>query len=204
LSSFELVIHTPTLLTRGAPWSAPGAEPPENEFAFAQNPFTERARGRLGHVVPLNVLNIPAAVADEVVMPHTFRIESRGAALDGHFTHQTRLDQVPQILISRGPGRAGIHSIHGLQDFRSRGMPVMFRQKCHHSVALWSTPQPAAPQGTFNRLGVHEVLSKIISNVIFCFKTFAFGCGDSLLIGPALCHAQFSVYAQGRWLFLSE
>jgi hypothetical protein len=38
-----------------------------------------------------------------VVMPHALRIESRGAALDGHFTHQTRLHQVPQIVISRGP-----------------------------------------------------------------------------------------------------
>jgi hypothetical protein len=38
--------------------------------------------------VPLYVLNLAAAVADEVVMPHAFRIESRGTALDGHFTHQ--------------------------------------------------------------------------------------------------------------------
>src|SRR6266699_2603980 len=90
-------------LTGSVPRRALGAEPPENEFAFAKNPLTEGARGRLGHVVPLHVLNIAAAVADEVVMPHAFRIESRGAALDGHFTHQTRLHQVPQIIISRGP-----------------------------------------------------------------------------------------------------
>jgi ABC-type hemin transport system ATPase subunit len=69
------------------PRSALRAEPPENEFAFANNPLTEGARGRPGHVVPLNVLNIAAAVADEVVMLHAFRIESRGPALDGHFTH---------------------------------------------------------------------------------------------------------------------
>jgi hypothetical protein len=82
-------------LTGSAPQSALGAEPPENEFAFAKNTLTEGARSGPGHVVPLDVLNVAAAVADEVVMPHAFRIESRGATLDGHFTQQTRLDQIP-------------------------------------------------------------------------------------------------------------
>ena len=79
------------------------AESPENEFAFAKHPLAERARGRPGHVVPLDVLDLAAAVADEVVMPHAIQIESRGAALDCNFTHQTRLHQVPQIVLSRGP-----------------------------------------------------------------------------------------------------
>src|SRR5208337_1073785 len=93
----------PRRLTGSVSRGALRAESSENEFAFAKNPLAERARGRPGHVVPLDVLNIAAAVADEVVMPHAFRLESRGAALDGHFTHQTRLHQVPQIVISRGP-----------------------------------------------------------------------------------------------------
>ena len=84
------------------PRRALGAEPPENEFASAKNPLTEGARGRPGNIVPLHILHIAAAVADKVVMPHAFRIESRGAALDGHFPDQTRLHQVPQIVISRG------------------------------------------------------------------------------------------------------
>src|SRR6202163_2236938 len=86
-------------LTGSVPRSALRAEPSENEFAFAKNPLTEGARSRPGHVVPFNVLNIAAAVADKMVMPDAFRIKSRGAALDGHFTHQTRLHQVPQIVI---------------------------------------------------------------------------------------------------------
>ena len=143
-------------LTRSAPRSALRAESPENEFTFANNPLTEGTRGRPGHVVPLHILNIAAAVADEMVMPHPFRIESRRAALDGHFTHQTRLHQISQIVIGRGPGRARIQAIHGFKDFRSRGMPGVFHQKCHHGVALRSAPQPAALQGPFNRLGVHD------------------------------------------------
>src|SRR5258708_39004203 len=85
-------IHTSPELTGSAPRSALGAESPENEFAFAKNPLTEGARASPGHVIPFNILNIAAAVADEVVMLRAFRIESRGATLDGHFTHQTRLD----------------------------------------------------------------------------------------------------------------
>ena len=142
-------------LTGSAPRSALGAQPAENEFAFAKNPLTKGARGRLGYVAPFNVLDIAAAVADEVVMPYAFRIESRGAALHGHFTHQTRLHQVPQIVISRGPGRARINPIHGFEDFGSRGMPVVFHQECHHGVALRGTPQTAVFQGLFNRLGIH-------------------------------------------------
>src|SRR6266436_4913146 len=73
-------------LTGSVPRSALRAEPPENEFAFAKNPLTEGARGRPGHFVPRHVLNLAAAVADEVVMRHARRIESRGTALGGHFT----------------------------------------------------------------------------------------------------------------------
>jgi ABC-type hemin transport system ATPase subunit len=73
------------------PWSALRAKPAEDEFAFAKNPLTEGAGSRLGHVVPLHVLNIATTIADEVVMPDTFRIESRGASFDGHLTHQASL-----------------------------------------------------------------------------------------------------------------
>jgi hypothetical protein len=83
-------------------WSALRAKPPKNEFAFANNPFAEGTRGRTGHVVPLNILNLSAAVADEVMMQQAFGIESRGAALDRHFTHQASLHQVTQIVISGG------------------------------------------------------------------------------------------------------
>src|SRR3974390_882417 len=66
-------------LTRIAPQSALHAKPPENQFKFAKNPLAEDARCRPGHVVPRHVLNIATAVADEVMMPHAFRIELRGA-----------------------------------------------------------------------------------------------------------------------------
>src|ERR1700685_1111182 len=91
------------LLTGSVPRSTLHAEPPENKFAFAKNPLAERARGRLRHVVPLDILNIAAAVADEMVMLQAFCIETCGASLACPFTHQTRLHQVPQIVVRRGP-----------------------------------------------------------------------------------------------------
>jgi hypothetical protein len=70
------------------------------------------------------------------MMPQACRVESRGTAFHGHFTHQTRLHQIPQIVIRRGPGTTRVHAIHGLENFGSRGMPVVFDQECHHGVAL--------------------------------------------------------------------
>jgi hypothetical protein len=93
-------IHTPTRLDGTVPRSAFGAQPPENELALADDPLAEGARGRLGHVVPLNVLNISAAVTDEVMMQQAFRIEPRGAALDRNFAHQSCLYQITQIVVS--------------------------------------------------------------------------------------------------------
>jgi hypothetical protein len=143
-------------LTRSVLASALRAESSKNKLAFANHSLTERPRARLGHVVPIHILNIAAAVADEVVVAHAFQIEPSGATLDGHFPHQTRFDQVTQIVISRGSGRARIHAIHSFEDFRSRGMPFVVRQACHHGVALRSAAQPAALEGPFNRPGVHE------------------------------------------------
>ena len=138
------------------PGRALGTQPPENEFAFAKHTFIERGRGRPGHVIPVHVLDIAAAVADEMVMPNAFRIKSRRAALHGHFTHQTSLYQVAQIVINRSPGRARIDAVNSFEDLRRCGMPGLLHQERHDSVALRSAPQTAARQGAFDRLGVHE------------------------------------------------
>ncbi len=96
-------IHTSMRPNGTALRSAFGAESAENEFTFANNPLTEGALGGLWHVVPINVLDSSAAVADEVMMEQAFGIESRCAALDRHFTDQARLHKIPQIVIRRGP-----------------------------------------------------------------------------------------------------
>lgn len=77
-------------------------EAPANEFTFAQNPLAERWGSGSRYVIPLNVFNVAAPVADEVVMLRAPRIEAGGPAFKGHFTHQTSLHQIPQIVVSRG------------------------------------------------------------------------------------------------------
>ena len=139
-------------------WSALRAEAAKNQFTFAKNAFPQRARSRPGYFVPIDVLNIAAAIADEVVMPHAFRVEARGAAFDGDLTHKTHLHQVPQVVVSCGPRRAGIHAIHGLEDFRSRGMAVALRQECHHGIALRRAAQSTVLQGLFDGFDVHEIV----------------------------------------------
>ena len=74
-------------VTRSATRTALDAEPPHDKLALAKNPLTEGPRSRSGNVVPLQVLDLSATVADEMVMPQPFRIEARGAAFDGYFTH---------------------------------------------------------------------------------------------------------------------
>jgi hypothetical protein len=122
------------------------AKSAENEFAIANDPLTQGARRRPGHVVPFNVLNISATVADEMMMQQAFGIESRGAALDRHFSHQARLHQVTQIVIGGGLGRPGIRAIHRLEDLDGGGVPVLFHQESHHRITLRSAAQTAAFQ----------------------------------------------------------
>ncbi len=90
------------MLARNASRSTSGAEPPENYFVPSQNPLAESAGSRLPHVVPLQIFDVAAAIADEVVMTHAFSVESRGAPLHGHFPHQARAHQIPQIVVGGG------------------------------------------------------------------------------------------------------
>jgi hypothetical protein len=96
----QTVIKLLTILF--SPGSALSAQSPKNDFAFANNPFTEGARRWAGHFVPIDILNIAAAVADEMVMAHTFRIKARGTALDSDFADQSCVHQVPKIVIGGG------------------------------------------------------------------------------------------------------
>jgi len=143
-----------TQLTRSALRGALGAESTKNKLAFAHDPFADRARCRLGHSEPFHILDISAAIADEMVMPHPFCVETCGSPLDRDFAHESRLHQIPQIVVRRSPGGTRIHAIDCLENFCSRGMTVTFHQECHYCVTLRRTPQPAALQRLLDRLGM--------------------------------------------------
>ena len=97
-----MVIYTLRRLTQSAASSAICAEPAKNQFAFANNALAQGACSRPGHVVPIDVLYVATVVADEMVVPHAFRIESRGAAFDSHFAHQASVHEISQVVIRGG------------------------------------------------------------------------------------------------------
>lgn len=140
-----------------APFSAFGAKSTENEFAFAKHAFAEKTRGRIRHVVPLHVFDIAAAIADEVMVAHAFRVVTCGAAFDGDFTHQTRLHQIAKIVVGGGARRAWIDSIDGVEGFGGGGVAVVFHQKSHHRVTLRSATQAFVFQAALDLdlVGVH-------------------------------------------------
>ena len=148
------------------PRSAVRAEPAENNFAVAKNPLTEQAGGRPRYAVPLHIFDIAATVTDEMVMPHAFRVVPCGAALNGHFPHQTGLHQVFKIVVSCGLRRPRVQAIHRFEDFRGCRMTVVLHQKRQHGVALGRAPQPTVLQGLSDYLGVHIISN--ISNVRIC------------------------------------
>src|ERR1700704_3454917 len=55
--SFSICLSFPSIriLSGTAPRRTLGAQPPENEFAFAKHPLAERGCGRRGHVIPVEV-----------------------------------------------------------------------------------------------------------------------------------------------------
>jgi len=79
-------------LAGSTPPSAFRTETSKDHFTVANYSLAERAQSWLGHVIPLHVFHIAAPVADEVMMPNTFRIEPRGATLNRNFTHQSGLN----------------------------------------------------------------------------------------------------------------
>lgn len=96
-----------------------------------------------GNVVPLHILDIAAAVADEVVMFLAFGFEAGGAATDGELTHEIHLYQFSQIVIGCGARTARVEAVYGFEDFRSGVVPLVLHQKCHDAVALWSAAETA-------------------------------------------------------------
>src|SRR5689334_10475737 len=114
------------------------------------------------------------------MVPHAGRIEPRGAPFYGHFADQTRPHQVPQVVIDRRPGRSGINAVNAFEDLRRRGMPGLLHQERHDGIALRSTPETAARQGSLDviRKRFMDAHIEIISN---------FGLSSSLAVWMDSC-----------------
>lgn len=147
--------------TTGAAGNTILAGSPENKFGFAKHALAQRGRRGRRHVVPVHVLDASAAIANEMMVPRAFGVEAGGATLHGYFPHQTRLHQVPQIVIGGGAGAARIEAIHGVEDFGDGGMAAMVQQKRHDGVTLRSAAQAAVLNKSFDLPGGHEILDYV-------------------------------------------
>ena len=141
-----------------APRSALCTEAAENKFAFAKNAFAETVRRRLGEIEPLHVFHFAAAIADEMVMAHPFRVVACGAPFRGHFAHQTGLHQIAKIVVGCGSRRTRVDAVHGIENFRGGRMAVLVHQEGHYGITLRSAAQPAVFERPLNRFGVHELI----------------------------------------------
>jgi hypothetical protein len=150
---FSTKIYTCPDLTRGTP-CALCAKSSKNELAFAHYSLTQGTCARRRYVVPLDILNIAAAITHEMVMPHAFEIESPGTPFDGNFAHQAGFHKVSQIVVRCRPRRTRIHAIYGFENFRGCRMPLVVRQECHYGIALCRAAQPASLQRPFDRRGL--------------------------------------------------
>ncbi len=142
------------------------AESSENEFGFAKDSFAERSCGGRGNFVPVHVFHNSTGVANEMMMLHEFGVESRGTALNGHFSHQARLHQIPQIVVSSGSRTARVPAIDCLEDFGGSGMAVMFQQNRHDGISLRRAAQAAALQRASDFLSVQLPRLSLILNFV--------------------------------------
>jgi hypothetical protein len=103
----------------------------------------------------MDILDVAAAIADKVVVPRVSRVEPSRAPFHGNFPHQTGVNEVPQIVIDRCAGGAGVNAIHSLINFRGRWMTVALHQEGHDGIALRGATQSALFQGLFDGRKVH-------------------------------------------------
>ena len=118
--------------------SALRAKPSEDELAFAKNPPFKGSGWRPGNVVPFQILNVAAFIANEMVMLEAFGVETSGASFHRYFAYQACPHKVIQIVIGGGAGRARVQPVYAFEDFYSCGVPVVFQQESHYGVALRS------------------------------------------------------------------
>ncbi len=142
-------------------WSALGAEAADNELAFAHDAFAEGGCGRGGDGVPLDVFDLAAAVADEVVVLVVPGVVAGGAAFSGDLAHETGLDEVAEVVVGGGAGGAWVDAVDGLEDFGRGGVIVVRQQERHDAVALRGETQAAVLKSLPDLLRVHRGLDYV-------------------------------------------
>jgi hypothetical protein len=135
--------------------SALGAESTKDKFTLAKDSFAEELRFWIRHVVPLDVFDFAATIADEMMMTHAFCVVTRGAAFHGNFADQAGFHQVAKIVVGGGARGARINAVYGFESFRSGRVAVVIHQEGHHRETLGSTTQAFVLEAALDLVHVH-------------------------------------------------
>ncbi len=79
-----------------------GAEAADDQFAFADDALAEGFGGRTGDGVPVDVFDVAAAVADEVVVLFVLGVVAGGAAFGGDLADEAGFYEVAEVVVGGG------------------------------------------------------------------------------------------------------
>ena len=111
--------------------------------------------------MPVDVFDVAAAIAEEVVMLFVLRVIAGGTAFGGDLAHEARFDEVAEVVVGGCAGGARVNAVDGFEDFGSGGMLVMLEQKRHDAVTLRSKAQAAIFESLSDLLRTHRRLDYV-------------------------------------------
>ncbi len=132
-----------------------GAEAADDELALADDALAEGFWCGRFDGVPLEVFDVAAAVADEVVVLLVLGVVAGGAAFGGDLADEAGVDEVAEVVVGGGAGRAGVDAVDGFKDLGGGGVLVVREQERHDAVALGRAAEAAVFKALTDLVCVH-------------------------------------------------
>ena len=104
------------------------------------------------NIKPFDVVDFPAAFADEMMVALDVTFKARGGTSQSHFPHQTGSHQGMQAVVNAGARSTRVIPIHGAQDLFGGGMRRMLLEIVENDIALGSAPQASRAERIDDRL----------------------------------------------------
>jgi hypothetical protein len=103
-------------------------------------------------IKPFDVVDFPAAFANEMMVALDVTFKARGGTAQSHFPHQAGSHEGMQAVVNAGAGSPRVIPIHGLQDLFGGGMRGVPLEIVENDIALGSAPQPTHAESIDDRL----------------------------------------------------
>lgn len=114
----------------------------KNDFVIPHRAGADGGLARaLGDLNPVDVVHLPAGVANEMVVRMQVGVEPRGFALGGKLAHEAGLRQFPQRVIHGGPRDQAKTAIQRGKNLIRRGVYRPVAQIFEYTVSLGRAPE---------------------------------------------------------------